>query len=182
MIDYPLMIDEIPHRSFPKIPRVNNVNVIITEKLDGTNGVIWVSEDKQHFKFGSRNKWVGYGKDDNAGFYQFCMDNVDLLERLDPGYHYGEFVGPGIQSNKYGLTEKMFYFFDTRLKNRFEDSKVLHTVPLVAVCDLRDIPQFLPLQGTKSAIGNTTVEGYMLFIPEAMKYIKCVYEKNRGEK
>lgn len=164
----------VEHKKFGKIPRLGNLNVVITEKLDGTNGVVWVSPDKSLLHAGSRNKWLTEN-DDNAGFYKFCTENAEALLRLDPGYHYGEFVGPGIQKNRYGLAEKQFFLFDTRLEERYADHPCIHTVPLIDTATFDNIK--VPERGTLSKIGLSIVEGYMLYIPQLHQYIKIVYDK-----
>lgn len=52
-------------KSYPKTPRLKNLHVRITQKLDGTNGVIAIEKlnyelDKPRycFKVGSRNQWL----------------------------------------------------------------------------------------------------------------------------
>lgn len=50
---------------FPKISRLSQ-SCVITEKLDGTNAQIWISEDGT-VRAGSRNRWITPA-DDNYGF------------------------------------------------------------------------------------------------------------------
>lgn len=95
---------------FPKIPRLRR-EVIITEKIDGTNAQILVNEDGS-VQAGSRNKWVGRTIGDNYGFGAWVEDRAtELAELLGPGRHFGEWWGQGIQRN-YGLTEKRFSLFN----------------------------------------------------------------------
>jgi len=109
-------IDEFP--SFPKIPRLFR-SCIITEKLDGTNGLIRISEDGS-VRAGSRSRWLTPGKDDNYGFAQWVFEHQAELLALGPGNHYGEWWGRGIQRN-YGLSERRFSLFNVR---RYRDPSV----------------------------------------------------------
>lgn len=105
------MPDE-PYPAFRKIPRWNR-GFTITEKIDGTNGLIHI-DDNDLMRVGSRNRWLGLGKgEDNYGFAAWCMENHDTLVRdLGPGHHYGEWWGKGIQRS-YGLDHKRFSLFNT---------------------------------------------------------------------
>jgi len=102
---------------FPKyrpIPRFCR-EIRITEKIDGTNGLIFIEDNPLHGRTlacGSRNRWLRPGKDDNYGFASWVDYNVQDLMRLGPGYHYGEWYGSGIQRG-YGLHEKRFMLFQT---------------------------------------------------------------------
>lgn len=120
---------------FKKIPRLFR-DCTITEKIDGTNGQIYIRDpmdglvteqeplcspfvgDRTYYvNAGSRNRWVYATKgQDNSGFAAWVLDRAPLLvEILGPGRHYGEFWGAGIQ-RKYGLTngDKRFSLFHPR--------------------------------------------------------------------
>lgn len=111
---------------FPSIERFDNLRCFITEKIDGTNGLIEVS--CQGVKFGSRNKWLSNG-DDNFGFYayfsQYVDDMVAWYHRNAPGYNwepvriYGEWFGKGIQRG-YDLKERKFMPFSYGLAEDIE--------------------------------------------------------------
>jgi len=96
-------------KPFDKLSRLKR-NILITEKIDGTNGLVAVSECGTWLKVGSRNRWIT-PEDDNFGFAKWVMENRDELLKLGPGYHYGEWWGAGIQRG-YGLTEKRFSLFN----------------------------------------------------------------------
>lgn len=95
--------------SFSKIARFSR-RAVITEKIDGTNGLIHITADKQMF-VGSRNLWITPDKD-NAGFARWAYEHEADLQSFGPGFHFGEWWGKGIQRN-YGLTEKRFSVFNT---------------------------------------------------------------------
>ena len=99
-------MDFIP---FPKMPRLSR-EVIITEKIDGTNAQIFIADDCETMLVGSRNRWIT-PVDDNAGFARWCEENYEELLKLGPGRHFGEWWGRGIQRN-YGLKEKRLSLFN----------------------------------------------------------------------
>lgn len=98
-----------PFESFPKIPRWSR-EIIITEKIDGTNACVWVSDDGTELHAASKNKWIT-PENDNFGFARWVAANRDELLKLGPGKHYGEWYGQGIQCG-YGLKEKRFALFN----------------------------------------------------------------------
>jgi hypothetical protein len=98
---------------FKKIPRLSR-ECIITEKIDGTNGCICITENDE-FLVGSRSRWIT-PEQDNYGFAQWAYEHKqELIEGLGYGTHYGEWWGSRIQRG-YGLTkgEKRFSLFNTR--------------------------------------------------------------------
>jgi hypothetical protein len=97
---------------FPKIARLSR-ECIVTEKIDGTNGTIYIGDDGE-FLVGSRNRWIT-PEDDNYGFARWAYDHKEeLILGLGPGWHRGEWWGSGIQRG-YGLPkgEKRFSLFNT---------------------------------------------------------------------
>lgn len=103
-------MDNIPlFQGFKKIPRLSR-EIIITEKIDGTNGLIYIDE-LGNFFVGSKNRWLDEHTD-NHGFWHWAIDNKEELLKLGKGYHYGELWGKGIQRG-YGLEEKRFSLFNT---------------------------------------------------------------------
>lgn len=93
---------------FPKMARLTR-EVIVTEKIDGTNAQIAIDESGEMF-VGSRTRWLSAGAD-NFGFYDWCMAHKSELLALGPGRHFGEWWGKGIQRG-YGLTEKRLSLFN----------------------------------------------------------------------
>lgn len=94
--------------AFPKMARWSR-EIIITEKIDGTNASIFIGEDGE-FLTGSRTRWIT-PEADNYGFSRWAHDNRDELMTLGPGQHFGEWWGAGIQ-RRYGMTEKCFSLFN----------------------------------------------------------------------
>jgi len=97
---------------FPKMARLSR-EMVITEKIDGTNGCIHISEDGNEFLVGSRTRWIT-PEDDNHGFAKWAFSNKSELMKLGKGTHFGEWWGSGIQRG-YGLSkgEKRFSLFNT---------------------------------------------------------------------
>lgn len=98
---------------FPSLHRYSKEMVIVTEKIDGTNAQVFVSDDGSIVRAGSRNRWIT-PSDDNFGFARFVEDNRLWLQKyLGPGRHYGEWWGSGIQRG-YALDEgqKRFSLFN----------------------------------------------------------------------
>lgn len=83
--------------------------IIITEKIDGTNASIYIGEDGE-FLIGSRTRWIT-SSDDNFGFAKWATEHKDELFTLGPGHHFGEWWGAGIQ-RKYGLDHRRFSLFN----------------------------------------------------------------------
>lgn len=95
---------------FPKMARLSR-ECIITEKIDGTNAQVCITEDGQVLA-GSRTRWITPA-DDNFGFAAWVKANEDQLRLLGPGRHFGEWWGSGIQRG-YGQPkgEKRFSLFN----------------------------------------------------------------------
>ncbi len=95
---------------FPSIARLSR-EVVVTEKLDGTNAQVLITDEGKVFA-GSRTRWVAVGQD-NHGWAGWVTAHRQELLALGPGSHFGEWWGSGIQRG-YGLTkgEKRFSLFN----------------------------------------------------------------------
>lgn len=119
----------IEFEAWPKIARLNR-DIVITEKIDGTNGAIVIEEapNRNWDEVRSRNEKIVavdgtfYGvaaqsrkrlitpEADNFGFAKWVHENAETLAKiLGPGRHYGEWWGSGIQRG-YGFKEGQKYF------------------------------------------------------------------------
>ena len=115
-------------QGFAKMARLNR-DMLITEKIDGTNSQIRIlptdgrpiqkaihewSEGGVDYAMlaGSRTRWIT-PEDDNFGFAAWVEGNAEELRRLGPGGHFGEWWGRGIQRN-YGLKERRFSLFNVQ--------------------------------------------------------------------
>lgn len=105
-----IIMETIPFKEFPKMPRLSR-EMIITEKIDGTNASIYITPDGQFFT-GSRTRWIT-PQDDNYGFSKWAHTNKEELMQLGEGHHFGEWWGNGIQRG-YGLQngDKRFSLFN----------------------------------------------------------------------
>ncbi len=121
--------------SFPKIPRLRR-EVIITEKIDGTNAQVCVTADGEVYA-ASRNRWIT-PEDDNYGFATWVKKHeATLRDGLGVGLHYGEWWGAGI-GRKYDLSERRFSLFNTsRWKDNIRPS-VCGVVPVLACGQFTD--------------------------------------------
>ena len=121
------IISSMEFCKFNKIARLSR-EMIVTEKIDGTNGLIAIGEAGD-FAVGSRSRWIT-PENDNFGFARWAYAHRDeLIAGLGAGFHYGEWWGQGIQRG-YGLKEKRFSLFNV---SRWENA-VLR--PAVMSCRL----------------------------------------------
>ena len=93
------MTNNLEFQEFPKMARLSR-DIIITEKIDGTNVQLLITEDGDLI-VGSRTRWIT-PQDDNAGFAKWVEGNKKELLKLGAGRHFGEWWGSGIQRG-YGL-------------------------------------------------------------------------------
>lgn len=101
-------------KPFPKIERIGNIYMEITQKIHGTNAQVYIYKDETgtlQLKAGSRTRWIT-PEDDNYGFATHVYKHrEEFIEKLGAGQHFGEWAGPGINSGE-GLTEKTFVLFN----------------------------------------------------------------------
>lgn len=170
---------------FRKIPRLNR-ECVITEKIDGTNGIIHITEEGDML-VGSRTRWIYPGKQDNYGFAAWAEANRPELLRLGPGTHYGEWWGAGIQ-RRYNQTEKRFSLFNVH-KWQDDDIRPLccSVVPVVfrglftteqAAYSL----EFLRSQGSLAAPGFMNPEGIVVFHTAGSILFKATLENDEKGK
>lgn len=179
-------------QEFASISRLSR-DMIVTEKLDGTNAQVHITEDGQIFA-GSRNRWITPDAD-NFGFAAWVRDHADELRALGPGSHYGEWWGAGIQ-RRYGLTEKRFSLFnvgrwhaiDEKGKDyRCVECAVCHVVPVLVRWrfDTNEIENALSLlhqDGSFAAPGFMKPEGVVVYHAASRTLFKKTLDKNDGHK
>ena len=103
---------EVEFREWPKIPRIKDNTITISEKIDGTNACIIILGGKM-VGVQSRTRLITR-ESDNFGFANWAYDNEEALTNLlGEGYHYGEWAGPGIQKNPHNLDKKYLFLFNT---------------------------------------------------------------------
>jgi hypothetical protein len=175
----------IPFVEFPKIARLSR-EAIVTEKIDGTNGVIHIADDFQTMLVGSRTRWIT-PEDDNYGFARWCNEHKDeLIKGLGPGTHHGEWWGQGIQRN-YGLKEKRFSLFNTSIWNAETKPACCYVVPVLYsgmfdTNEINDALYKLFTQGSVAAPGFMKAEGIVVFHVAANMMFKKTLDKNDGHK
>lgn len=124
-------MEDVAFETFQKIPRLRR-DIVITEKIDGTNAVIYIGDGDGVFKVGSRNRWIT-PESDNYTFAAWAYENRDkLVEFLGPGRHYGEWYGSGIQ-RRYGLGHKRWSLFNVRRYGNIPRDQFPDGVELVPV-------------------------------------------------
>lgn len=116
-------------KEFPKIHRLNR-EIIVTEKLDGTNACVIITEEGE-FGCQSRNRIIT-PDNDNMGFARWAYEHKEELMKLGKGYHFGEWWGSGIQRG-YGLPsgEKRFSLFNTTRWNNEPRPTCCGVVPVL---------------------------------------------------
>jgi len=183
-------------RAFPKFPPIPRwyKDWIITEKIDGTNGLICVIDtsdytieqvheplaeiDGLRVYAGSRNRWLEAEKGkDNYGFAAWVKEHAEDAVALGVGLHYGEWYGQGIQRN-YGLSEKRFALFNT---SRWTESRPesFDVVPVlwqgegyVISNAIDDVLWQLEEEGSVMVPGFYNPEGIVIYNIETGKYWK----------
>lgn len=179
--------------AFPKIPRLNR-DMVISEKIDGTSGVIFVGEpgpEGQEFLVGSRSRWITPGKStDNHGFASWAYAHQEELLKLGPGWHHGEWFGAGIQ-RKYGLGEKRFALFNVHKWTLDQESVVPECCSVVPVlyrgvfsqAQIDAVLERLRMDGSAAAPGFMNPEGICIYHEAARHWFKVTLvgdEKPKG--
>ena len=186
---------------FPKIARLNR-KVIVTEKIDGTNAQIKITEDGR-FLVGSRNRWIT-PEDDNFGFAAWAHDNKTQLMNLGVGSHFGEWWGGGIQRG-YGLKqEKRFSLFNVQrwclaggdrliIPNenphtvKYQDylPECCGLVPVLGVGDFNETNkqiERLKREGSQASLGYMNPEGVVAFHMAGNVAFKVTIDKDEEPK
>lgn len=170
-------------QEFPKIARLNR-EIVITEKIDGTNASVHVAEDGRVFA-GSRTRWIT-PEDDNFGFARWVKEHEEELRiGLGFGTHFGEWWGAGIQ-RKYGQTTKRFSLFNvarwgetrpaccgvvpTIYRGPFSGEAIEHAL------------EALRIEGSLAAKGFMKPEGIVVYHTASGQLFKATVEKDEMPK
>lgn len=169
---------------FPKIARLSR-ECVITEKIDGTNASIHITEDGQ-FLTASRTQFITPEKD-NYGFSRWAHENKNDLMRLGVGSHFGEWWGQGIQRN-YSKTKKEFWLFNTSIwYDELIRPSCCGVVPVLyrgefdtnaVISCLRELEQ----NGSKASPGFMKPEGVVIYHTASRTYFKKTIEKDEQPK
>lgn len=183
-----------PFESFQKIPRYYR-DIVITEKIDGTNGQILIPEGGATFLttggqllpflVGSRNRWI-FPESDNHGFAKWAYLNAMDILQLGPGHHFGEWWGAGIQRG-YGQAIKRFSLFNT---GRWLDKTLPKGIELVPILyhgphkesAITDTIDGLRAYGSIAASNYMQPEGIVIFHPASGKLFKVTLEGDEKPK
>ena len=172
---------------FPKIARLYR-EIIVTEKLDGTNAQVVVNDTGDDLFACSRNRIITTA-DDNHGFARWVEENREELLRLGPGRHFGEWWGSGIQHG-YGLPkgEKRFSLFNV---SRWGDDETrpacCHVVPTLyrgvfSEAAIQSALQTLETQGSIASPGCMKPEGIVVYHVAGNDLYKITFNGDGAEK
>lgn len=176
---------------WPKIARLYR-DVVITEKIDGTNACVVIEDDGSIYAQ-SRTRIITPDSD-NFGFARWVEDNRQALgAALGAGRHYGEWWGRGIQRG-YGLDERRFSLFNVRRHGWLNDPAAqagnelgLRTVPVIyegpfstdVVENALDILRSL---GSRAVPGFMKPEGIVVFHAASGTPFKVTLEGDEAPK
>lgn len=174
-------------QAFPKIARWSR-DIIITEKIDGTNAAVVVSDDMQSVAAQSRNRLIT-PESDNFGFAKWVQANAEELVKLGPGHHFGEWWGAGIQRG-YGLDHKKFSLFNTGRWSAWYPSccslvPMLYAGPLLsnlAGNAVHEAMNRLRDEGSLAAPGYMNPEGIIIFHTASRALYKKTFEHDQDGK
>lgn len=180
----------IEFQPFPKVPRLNR-EVVMTEKIDGTNASIYINlgGSEPVFLAASRKRWIT-PEQDNHGFARWAHEHKDeLIAGLGHGHHFGEWWGSGIQCG-YGLAkgEKRFSLFNVE---RWSDPAVrpacCHVVPVLYrgpfdMGAMTFVFERLKFEGSVASPGWVKPEGVMIYHTAARHLFKWTFENDAAGK
>lgn len=167
---------------YPKIPRLNR-EIQVSEKIDGSNGVVWIDGDLNVWA-GSRNGWLprnGEGQD-NFGFAAWVGQHEEEFRQLGPRVWRGEWWGAGIQ-RRYGQTCKRFSLFSEaeEIPACCEKVPELYRGPFnepVIQSTLTDLRE----RGSVAAPGWMQPEGIVVFHTAAQQCFKVTLDHDESPK
>jgi RNA ligase-like protein len=176
--------DLMSFEAFPKIHRLSR-ECIITEKIDGTNGLIEILDDFTTILIGSRTRYIA-PEDDNYGFAKWVRANQEELLKLGPGRHHGEWWGAGIQRG-YGRKEKQFSLFNTTTWNAANKPACCNIVPvlykgLFNTNVVEECIEKLRSEGSMAAPGFMKPEGVVIYHIQGNVMFKKTLEKDEQPK
>lgn len=170
-------------KEFPKIARLNR-ECVITEKVDGTNGCIIVTEVGVWAQ--SRNRVLAQDTDP-FGFALWVEQNKDALrDVLGVGYHFGEWYGRGIQRG-YGMESRRLALFNVERWGDVPLCEGLTTVPVLyrGLFNTAAVERALALlreDGSKIAPGFMRPEGVVIYHEAAQVGFKVTLERDEERK
>ena len=179
---------------FDSISRLSR-DMIVTEKIDGTNAQVTILEDGRVLA-GSRNRWLSF-EQDNFNFRRWVADHeAELRDGLGVGSHYGEWWGAGIQ-RRYGLDHKRFSLFNVHrwvpfgTEPQTEKQQIApaccHVVPILLrwtfdTAKVDEVLADLLATGSRAAPGFDKPEGVVVCHVPSRTLFKKTLDKNDGHK
>lgn len=188
---------------WPKIARLNR-DIVITEKIDGTNAAIgvlgaeeqadlgiWtpgVDEEPAPLVYAQSRTRIITPEQDNFGFARWVADHADLLgPLLGPGVHFGEWWGSGIQRG-YGQSTKRFSLFNTARWSDLGTESWIGVVPVLyeglwSQYAVEATLELLREEGSMAAPGFAA-EGIVIYHTAAKTMFKITLEgdaRSKGE-
>ncbi len=188
---------------FGSIPRLNK-EVVVTEKIDGTNAQVHIVIEEEAFVLadstvpmcvakdldrglymfvGSRQRYIT-PEADNFGFAQWVQDNADELFKFGPGRHYGEWWGSGIQRT-YGLEEKRLSMFNPKWADQgpscVSTCPILDTLNTIDAEAIQWTMQLLKSTGSVAAPGFMDPEGVVIYHTGANQLFKQTFDYDEGK-
>jgi hypothetical protein len=171
-------------KEFPKIARLSK-DMVITEKVDGTNAQIIITEEGE-FACASRTRLIVPGND-NYGFAAWAYDNKEELMKLGVGRHFGEWWGSGIQRG-YGLKngDKRFSLFNVGVWTFENIPSCCSIVPTLYKGPfdterIREVMDLLYLHGSVAAPGFIDPEGVVVFHTATGTLFKKTFKNDGGK-
>lgn len=187
---------------FPKLARLNR-DIVVTEKLDGTNAQIVIYDATMldpdfvvaevnglGLCAGSRTRYIVPGND-NFGFAAWVQANAQELVGLGVGQHFGEWWGKGIQRG-YGMTDRKFSLFNTpRWYDDMNHKKlcpdICDVVPILYKGDfsqgyVQKCVEELRLTGSRAMPGYKNPEGVVVYHTAANTAFKVTCENDNKPK
>lgn len=147
-------------KGFPKMGRLFR-DIIVTEKIDGTNAQVVIYADGERIRAGSRKRRIN-AQNDHFAFARFVDENRREFLRLGPGRHFGEWWGHRV-GRGYDLPEgeRRFSLFNTE---RWSDDEVrpkcCHVVPVLYEGPFSELAIRAALSGLESR-GSAAAPGFM---------------------
>ena len=166
----------IEFMAWPKIPRVENRKEFYTEKIDGTNACVVITEDGE-FGCQSRSRIIT-PENDNYGFAKWAYENKDELMKLGPGHHFGEWWGLGVQRG-YNMDRKVFSLFNTKRWGAHNPNTpaCVSVVPSIEASSADEAKQFLVANGSLASPGFMQVEGVVVYEAQTNTFWKAIINK-----
>lgn len=172
---------------YPKTPRLFR-DIVITEKIDGTNAAISVTEEGEVYAQ-SRTRLIT-PDNDNFGFANWVYSTRDVWpDLLGPGLHFGEWWGRGIQRT-YGMDTRAFSLFNSHrwadLSARVDGVSVL-PVPVLyqgpfSEGQIADEVDRLARYGSRAAPGFPNPEGVIVYHSASRSVYKVLCENDEMPK